>query len=155
SVTFCLSKGLSCPVGSVLCGSHEFIRRARKYRKMVGGGMRQAGVFAAAGVVALNEMVDRLVEDHQNARILAEGLASLSGLELDMATVQTNILIFRVRPGSMSADDFSAALSVEGVRCGSIGDNKIRMVTHYGITADDVREAVRAAERVLRAPVLR
>jgi threonine aldolase len=155
SVTFCLSKGLSCPVGSVVCGSHEFVRRARKYRKMVGGGTRQAGIIAAAGVVALEEMVDRLAEDHENTRILAEGLAALPGLEVDLATVQTNILIFRVRPESMSADDFSAALAAEGVRCGSIGDNKIRMVTHYGISADDVREAVRAAERVLRVPLLR
>jgi threonine aldolase len=110
---------------------------------------------AAAGVVALTEMVDRLAEDHQNARILAEGLAALPGLDLDLATVQTNILIFRIRPESMSADDFAAALAAEGVRCGSIGYNNIRMVTHYGITADDVRTAVRAAERVLRAPVLR
>ena len=160
SVTFCLSKGLSCPVGSVLCGSHEFIARARKYRKMVGGGMRQAGVFAAAGVVALEEMVDRLAEDHDNARILAEGLAALPGLEVDLPSVQTNILIFRVKPEAMSADDFAAALAnppdgQDAVRCGSIGNNQIRMVTHYGITADDVRAAVRTAESVVRVPALR
>jgi threonine aldolase len=155
SVTFCLSKGLSCPIGSVLCGSHELIRKARKYRKMVGGGMRQAGIMAAAGIVALEHMVDRLAEDHQNARILAEGLAALPGLDIDLSTVQTNILIYRVRPEAMSADDYQAALASEGVRCGSIGENKIRMVTHSGIAADDARDAVRAAERVIRVPVLR
>ncbi|HEV8633749.1 MAG TPA: low-specificity L-threonine aldolase [Chloroflexota bacterium] len=155
SVTFCLSKGLSCPVGSVLCGSHEYIARARKYRKMVGGGMRQAGIIAAAGIVALGGMVDRLAEDHEHARILAEGLADLPGLEVDLASAVTNILIFRVTPEAMSADDFRTRLWEQGVRCGSIGDNKIRMVTHYGITAADAREAVRAAERVMPAPALR
>lgn len=153
SVTFCLSKGLSCPIGSVLCGSYEFIRKARKYRKMVGGGMRQAGIMAAPGIVALDEMVDRLAEDHANARILAEGLAELPRLEVDLASVQTNLLIFRVRDGS--ADDFAAALAQEGVRCGSIGDGKIRMVTHYGIDSEDAREAVRVARRVMRVPALR
>ena len=155
SVTFCLSKGLSCPVGSVLCGSHEYIARARKYRKMVGGGMRQAGIIAAAGIVALETMVDRMAEDHENAGILAEGLARVPGLEVDLDSVVTNILIFRVKPEAMSADDLRARLWEQGVRCGSIGDSKIRMVTHYGITAADVREAVRAAERVMPAPVLR
>jgi threonine aldolase len=155
SVTFCLSKGLSCPVGSVLCGSHEYIARARKYRKMVGGGMRQAGIIAAAGVVALATMVERLAEDHANARILAEGLADLPALEVDLDSVVTNILIFRVKPEAMSADDLRARLWERGVRCGSIGDNKIRMVTHHGITTEDVRAAVRVAERVVPAPALR
>lgn len=160
SVTFCLSKGLACPVGSVLCGSYELIARARKYRKMVGGGMRQAGIMAAAGIVALEHMVDRLAEDHENARILAEGLAQMPDLEVDLATVQTNIVIFRVKPGAMSAEAFAAALATPDgahpiVRCGSIGENKIRMVAHYGITADDVRAAVRAAESVMRVPALR
>jgi threonine aldolase len=155
SVTFCLSKGLSCPVGSVLVGSHEYINRARKYRKMLGGGMRQAGIIAAAGVYALENMVERMAEDHENARILAEGLANIPGLEVDLESVVTNILIYRVKPEVMSADDYRAQLWDQGVRCGSIGDNKIRMVTHYGITADDAREAVRLAERVLPVPALR
>jgi threonine aldolase len=155
SVTFCLSKGLACPVGSVLCGGHEYIARARKYRKMVGGGMRQAGVIAAAGVVALETMVERLAEDHQNARLLAEGLASLPGLEIELDSVVTNILIFRVKPEVMSADDLRARLWEQGVRCGSIGDDKIRMVTHHGIAADDVRRAVEVAGRVVPAPALR
>jgi len=95
SVTFCLSKGLGAPLGSVVCGSAEFVNRARRVRKMVGGGMRQAGVVAAAGVVALERMVDRLAEDHANARTLAEGLARLPGLDIDLPTVQTNIEIGR------------------------------------------------------------
>jgi threonine aldolase len=155
SVTFCLSKGLSCPVGSVLCGGHEYIARARKYRKMVGGGMRQAGIIAAAGIVALETMVDRLAEDHANARVLAEGLADLPGLEVELDSVVTNILIYRVKPEAMSADDFRARLWEQGVRCGSIGDNKIRMVTHFGITEADVRQAVRVAAGVMPTPVLR
>ena len=100
SVTFCVSKGLGAPVGSVVCGSRGFITRARRVRKMVGGGMRQAGVIAAAGVVALETMVDRLAEDHANARRLAEGIAKVPGLRVDLASVQTNIVIFGVeRPG--------------------------------------------------------
>jgi threonine aldolase len=93
SVQFCLSKGLSAPVGSLVCGGKEFIARARRLRKMVGGGMRQAGIIAAAGIVALNEMVERLAEDHQTARALAEGLSDLSNMQLDLDTVQTNIVI--------------------------------------------------------------
>jgi threonine aldolase len=139
----------------VLVGSHEYINRARKYRKMVGGGMRQAGIIAAAGVHALDHMVDRMAEDHENARILAAGLANVPGLEVDLDSVVTNILIYRVKPEVMSADDYRAQLWEQGVRCGSIGDNKVRMVTHYGITADDAREAVRLAERVLPVPALR
>src|SRR5712692_7241148 len=96
SVTFCVSKGLGAPVGSVVCGPAEFIARARRIRKMLGGGMRQAGVIAAAGIVALERMVNRLAEDHANARTLAEGVARLPGMRIDLASVQTNIVIFRV-----------------------------------------------------------
>src|SRR5262245_18687947 len=122
---------------------------------MVGGGMRQAGIIAAAGVVALETMVDRLADDHANARVLAEGLADLAALEVDLDSVVTNSVIFRVKREAMSADDLRARLWEQGVRCGSIGENKIRMVTHYGITEADVREAVRVAERVVPAPALR
>ena len=100
SVTFCVSKGLGAPVGSVICGSAELIDKARRVRKMLGGGMRQAGIIAAAGIVALERMVDRLAEDHANARALAEGLAKLPGLSVDLASVQTNIVIFRVQRGA-------------------------------------------------------
>src|SRR5262247_3094033 len=100
SVTFCVSKGLAAPVGSVICGSSEVIAKARRVRKMLGGGMRQAGIIAAAGIVALERMVDRLAEDHANARALAEGLAKRPGLSVDLASVQTNIVIFRIERGT-------------------------------------------------------
>ncbi|TAK23155.1 MAG: low-specificity L-threonine aldolase [Chloroflexota bacterium] len=150
SVTFCLSKGLSCPVGSMLCGSHEYIARARKYRKMVGGGMRQAGIIAAAGIVALREMVDRLAEDHANAKLLAEGFGGVPGIEIDLASIVTNIVMFRVRPDVMNPEDFRARLDDRGVRVGSpLPDGRIRAVTHYGIVADDIRHAVQAAASVM------
>jgi threonine aldolase len=98
SVTFCLSKGLSAPVGSVICGSRDFIAQARRYRKMLGGGMRQAGVLAAAGIVALEKMIDRLAEDHANARRLAEGLADIPGVTVDLDRVQTNLIFLNVTP---------------------------------------------------------
>jgi threonine aldolase len=154
SITFCLSKGLACPIGSLLCGSHDFIARARKYRKMVGSGMRQAGIIAAAGIVALEEMVDRLAEDHANARILAEGLARIPGIIIDLDAVQTNLIFVKFDPNVMRAEDFAAAMTEEGFLCRGAYDS-MRLVTHYGITAEDVRAAVQAAERVTRVPVLR
>ena len=154
TVQFCISKGLACPVGSLLVGSHELIRRARKCRKMVGGGMRQAGIIAAAGIVALEQMVDRLAEDHENARILAEGLANIPGIRIDLDAVQTNLVFLGIDSSAMTAEDFSAGMAEQGIRC-SGGYGSIRMVTHYGITADDVRAAVRAAEKVMRVPALR
>ena len=140
SVCLCLSKGLAAPVGSVLCGSADFIARARKYRKMVGGGMRQAGVIAAAGIVALETMVERLAEDHANARLLAEGLAAMKGLALDLAAVQTNIVVFEVRAGP--ATEFQARLAAAGVGVISFGGNKLRAVTHYGIERHDIETAL-------------
>ncbi len=143
SVTVCLSKGLGAPVGSVVCGDRALIARARRLRKMLGGGMRQAGVLAAAGLVALERMVDRLAEDHANARRLAEGLARLPGLRVDLATVQTNIVIVQVaRPGG-------AAPLVEGcaarkVRVHAIGPDAIRCVTHKDVDAEDIGRALDA-----------
>ena len=154
TVTFCLSKGLACPIGSLLCGSHDFIARARKYRKMVGSGMRQAGIIAAAGIVALEQMVDRLAEDHANARILAEGLAPLPGVQIDLDAVQTNLIFVKFDPNVVRADDFAAAMTEKGFLCRGAYDS-MRLVTHYGVTEDDVRAAVRAAEEVLRVPALR
>lgn len=148
SVQFCLSKGLSAPVGSLLCGTKDFIAKARRYRKMVGGGMRQAGIIAAAGIVALTEMVDRLAEDHHTARQLAEGLVDLPGMRLNLETVQTNIVIFG--PPHLSPEDPSLAqvLAREGVKIGDIGGGRFRAVTHYGITTKDIEEAVRVMRKV-------
>jgi threonine aldolase len=143
SVQFCLSKGLSAPVGSLIVGSDEFIGRARKYRKMVGGGMRQAGIIAAAGIVALEEMVDRLSEDHANAHALVQGLASIPGVEVDPAVVETNILFFGI--SAMQMSDFVAALKQRGVLVGPG-----RMVTHYGVTRSDIDDVLQAVSDVLR-----
>ncbi len=148
SVQFCLSKGLSAPVGSILAGDAALIARARRVRKLVGGGMRQAGIIAAAGIVALEQMVDRLAEDHANARTLAEGLATFPQIEIDLATVQSDIVIFKLREGYGTAEAFARALAERGVLVGGIGYGRLRAVTHYGLDAGDVEEAleiVRAA----------
>lgn len=149
SVQFCLSKGLSAPVGSIVAGSRAFVERVRRARKMLGGGMRQAGIIAAAGIVALTEMVERLDEDHANARLLAEGLASIPGLRVDLERVQTDIVRFEMLVEDLSPADFLAALRARGVLMGGMGGRTLRAVTHYGISADDVRAAVAAVREVL------
>ncbi len=138
SASFCLSKGLAAPVGSVVCGSRDFIFRARRARKVLGGGMRQAGVLAAAGIVALQEMVDRLADDHANARRLAEGLANLSGLILDPSRIKTDIVYFGVERENMTAQELVNRLEEMGVRMLSVGPGRIRAVTHYHITPEDI-----------------
>jgi threonine aldolase len=148
SVTFCLSKGLAAPVGSLLCGTKSYIQIARKYRKILGGGMRQAGIIAAAGIVALNTMVDRLAEDHANARFLAEGLAELPGINLNPEKVCTDIVIFDVT-APQGATALIASFRERGLLCGQAGPNRIRMVTHYGIERADVERALQIARDVL------
>ena len=138
SVSFCLSKGLGAPVGSVVCGNHEFISEARRARKILGGGMRQAGVLAAAGIVALNEMVDRLTEDHANARKLAEGLASMPGVLIDPNQIHTNIVYFGVDRQDMSAEELVRHLEDKGARTLPVGPGRIRAVTHYHISSQDI-----------------
>ncbi len=133
SVTFCLSKGLAAPVGSVVTGSRDFIGKARRARKMLGGGMRQAGVIAAAGIVALETMVERLRDDHANARVLAEGLAELPGITMDLRSVQTNIVIFDMDRTDLDAAGLVLKLAGHGVKCFSVGPNRIRMVTHKDV----------------------
>ncbi len=150
SVSFCLSKGLAAPVGSLVCGSAAFIHEARRQRKLLGGSMRQAGILAAAGIVALESMVERLADDHRNARKLAEGLARLPGIVLDPATVQTNIVIFALAPDALSPSELVARLAEQGVKMGAIGGRKLRAVTHYGLEAEDIDQALLAAARVLR-----
>jgi threonine aldolase len=148
SVQFCLSKGLSAPVGSLVCGPKDFIAKARRLRKMVGGGMRQAGIIAAAGIVALTEMVDRLAEDHHTARQLADGLVDLPGMTLDLDTVQTNIVIFGPQKLQHEGPSFAQRLASEGVKVGDIDDGRFRAVTHYGITNKEIDEAVKIVRRV-------
>ena len=148
--SFCLSKALSCPVGSVLVGSKEFIGKAKRWRKMVGGGMRQAGILAAAGLVALDTMVDRLAEDHQNARRLAAGLANINGLTVDADTIQTNIVIFDVDESVGTAPDFIKAMATAEVQVSYPGERAVRMVTHRHISGDDVEEALSRTSKVVR-----
>lgn len=149
SVSFCLSKGLACPVGSLVCGSAEFVGRARKIRKMAGGGMRQAGIIAAAGIVALETMVARLAEDHENARQIAEGLAEIPGIRIDPTTVCTNIILFELTAEHIGPEEFISSLGREGVRISTFGGRKMRIVTHYGIESEDVPVALAAVRRVL------
>ncbi len=156
SLTFCLSKGLSAPVGSVVCGDREFVERARRKRKIYGGAMRQAGVFAAAGLVALESMIDRLAEDHATARQLAEGLAEIRGFQIDPASVRTNIVIVSIDPAVCAAKDLPALLKTEGVLAGYNGGNRVRFVTHDGITSADIDTALLSVRTVLkeRAPAI-
>jgi len=142
SVTFCLSKGLAAPVGSVVVGTAAFIERARRARKMLGGGMRQAGILAAAGIVALETMVERLREDHANAQRLAAGLAALPGLRIDPAQVQTNILIFEVARPDLDAPGLVTKLHARGVKCLATGPDRIRMVTHKDVSRAGIERAL-------------
>jgi threonine aldolase len=149
SVMFCLSKGLGAPVGSMLLGTRAFIDEARVVRKMLGGGMRQAGVLAAAGLIALEESPKRLPEDHANARLLAEGLAALPGVKIDPEKVVTNIVIFDVAETGMAADAICAQLRARGVLASGFG-SAIRMVTHYDVSRADIETALRELRAILR-----
>ena len=149
SVCFCLSKGLACPVGSVLCGSKEFIDEARRYRKMVGGGMRQAGVLAAAGLVALDEMIDRLADDHANARRLAEGLTDIPGLEVNLDSVQSNIIVFDLTAPEWTTENFHAAMKEKGLNFNPIAEKQFRLVTRYGVETSDIDVTLDAFREVI------
>ena len=138
SVSFCMSKGLAAPVGSIICGSKDFIDQARGIRKGLGGGMRQAGIIAAAGIVALETMVDRLQEDHTNARLLADGIADLPGVVLDPETIKTNIIYFDLDDNAIESANFLTVLAAKGIQFFDTGPRRFRMVTHYGITAEDI-----------------
>ena len=151
SVMFCLSKGLGAPVGSMLVGSRDFIDKARVTRKLLGGGMRQAGVLAAAGLVALEETPKILHRDHENARHLAEGLARIAGIAIDPKKVVTNILIFDVRGTGRTAADVCSALAKERVLCGATAPHTIRMVTHYDVDRAAIDRALAVIAEVLAA----
>ena len=152
SVTFCLSKGLCAPVGSVLCGSKEFIEKARRIRKMLGGGMRQVGILAAAGLVALNSMVDRLEEDHRRAKILAERLSEIKGIEFRMGLPATNMVFpFLADSVTLTPSEVSDKLSARGIKVGVVGPRSFRLVTHYWITDDEIDLTVGAFQNILHA----
>jgi threonine aldolase len=150
SVTFCLSKGLSAPVGSVLCGPSEFIKEAHRARKLLGGGMRQAGVLAAAGIVALEQMVPRLGQDHARARMLAEGLSENRCMVLDEGTPATNMVFMNLSDDvPMSADEVAGEMKERGVLAGVAGARRFRLVTHFWINDEGVEKAVAAFRDVL------
>jgi threonine aldolase len=150
SVSFCLSKGLAAPVGSVICGTDDFIFKARRARKLLGGGMRQAGVLAAAGIVALTEMTDRLAEDHANARKLAEGLAQMPGLSIDPAMIKTNIVYFETTREDLPEDELIRRLDREGIKIGAMGPRLLRAVTYYQISGEDIEFALSAFSKILK-----
>lgn len=149
SLIFCLSKGLSAPVGSMVCGSHQFVNEARRTRKVLGGGMRQAGIIAAAGIIALEQMVDRVAEDHINAHRLAEGISQIDGLSIDLSKVHTNIIYFNLVTDRLSADEFLTRLVKKGIKLLSIGPSRFRMVTHYGISSGDIDITLVALRQVM------
>lgn len=149
TVTFCLSKGLACPIGSVFCGSAEDVEQARRWRKRLGGGMRQVGVLAAAGLIALDHMVDRLADDHANARTLAEGLAEMTGVSCDLSRVQTNLVFFDL--ASMPASRFIEESRKRGLLGEASGPRRVRLVTHYGISAEDIQSTLQICDEVLSA----
>jgi|TARA_B100000315_G_scaffold219514_1_gene221497 threonine aldolase len=147
SVTFCLSKGLSCPIGSIVVGSEGFIQEADRWRKMLGSGMRQVGIIAAAGLVALDSMIERMQEDHDSARHIASRMAEMKGISVDPEHIQTNIIRFRVPPHT--GNQIASRLKEEGVYING-GDSDLRIVTHYGLTNDDYEFAISALDRVMR-----
>jgi threonine aldolase len=149
NLMFSLSKGLCCPIGSVLVGSTSFVEKARKTRKILGGGMRQAGVIAAPGIVALEKMIPRLKEDHNNAKNLAEGLATLRGIHINLSLVQTNIVTFDVDPSIIDDEEFISKLAKQSILAALQDKNKIRMVTHYGISKENIEATIAVAGKIL------
>lgn len=149
SLSFCLSKGLAAPVGSIVCGTQEFIGEARRNRKVLGGGMRQAGIIAAPGLVALDKMVARLAEDHANARRLAEGIAEIEGLQIDLSRVRTNIIYFDVSSKKTSVEQIRDGMEKRGIKVLPTGPDRFRMVTHYGIDEEDVDRTISGLKEVV------
>jgi threonine aldolase len=153
TISICFSKGLGCPLGSILIGSRVAMQQARRVRKIFGGGLRQSGIVAAAALYALEHHVSRLQEDHANARTLAEGLAKLPGLKIDPATVETNLVFFEIDPEVGTAVQVAAALREEGILAGPMGGQRMRMVTHLDVNARDVQDALNALGRCLQQGV--
>jgi threonine aldolase len=149
TVMFCLSKGLGAPIGSILCASRELIERSRSVRKILGGGMRQVGILAAAGLYALEHNIDRLAEDHSRARELAKALAEVSFIKIDPRRVETNILVFDVDTAVITAPQFAAKLKERGILCGSFSKSKVRMVTHLDFDDSDL-DVVKQELRMFR-----
>jgi threonine aldolase len=150
SVMFCFSKGLGCPIGSMLTGTLEFIEEARRVRKAFGGGMRQVGVIAACGLVALEEMIDRLKEDHRNARTLADGFSEFKSLEVFPEKVDTNIVIVKVKDNGLSPEEVLKSLRQEGILAEQVGLKTLRFVTHKDVGEEDVRQGIEVMKKVFQ-----
>ena len=159
SVTFCLSKGLAAPIGSVICGNEKFIYHARRVRKALGGGMRQAGIIAAAGLFSLDNMLDQIREDHKNAKHLAERINEIEGLAIDLKNIKTNILYFDIEKGKSRCEKLARQthniniypfeIKLEGVRFFESRPGRFRLVTHYGIARDDVEKILGALNNIV------
>lgn len=148
SIQFCLSKGLGAPIGSILAGDEAFIEQARKWRKRLGGGLRQAGIIAAPGIVALESMVDRLAEDHDNAKRLAEGLGNISGLTIENV-VETNIVVVNVENLKVTAEHFVQILKDNGILVNAFSNYSIRLVTHYDVSLADIEKAIEKIQSII------
>ncbi|HEU4965775.1 MAG TPA: low-specificity L-threonine aldolase [Bacilli bacterium] len=150
SIQFCMSKGLSAPIGSLVVGSKAFVEKVYRLRKMLGGGMRQAGIIASAGIIALEQVVPRLADDHANAKRLAEGLAAIPGIETDPSEVETNILFFRVTDERFTWQTFVESCKAQGLNIAELGHGRIRAVTHTGVTAEQIEEAIKIVQHVMQ-----
>ena len=149
SITFCLSKGLAAPVGSVVCGGEKFIYQVRRNRKALGGGMRQAGILAAAGLLSLNLAESQLLEDHKNAKLLAEGIAQINGLTIDEKKVQTNIIYFGLNSPKLTGSQLVSKMEDRGIKFFETSSNRFRLVTHYGITRDDIEKTLEVLDKMV------
>ena len=149
TLMFCLSKGLCAPIGSMLCGDASFIKKARKYRKLLGGGMRQVGVLAAPGIIALLQMTKRLHTDHQNAKILGEALSKIKGIEIDLDKIHINLVFFKIVKEAFDHENFVTSLLNKGIKVNSHDDNVYRFVTHNDITIDNINFVIQEVERLL------
>ena len=149
SITFCLSKGLACPIGSIICGSKEFIHSARRMRKVLGGGMRQAGIIAAAGLIAINQLESQIQDDHLNAQLLSDGINNINGLNVDCDKVKTNIIYFELKSKTISSTALLTKMKNSGILFFEVSPNKYRLVTHYGITKSDIKYTLSSFQKVL------
>lgn len=150
SVMFCLSKGLCAPVGSILAGKADFIKKARKLRKMLGGGMRQAGIIAAAGIIALENMIERLHEDHENIKVLAEGLGNISGIKINEETIHTNILMINIKDTGFGSNELSSRLKEVGILATPITNEIMRFVTHRHINKENITKSIETINNILQ-----